>query len=365
MDARLRAVLIAVGALGAIASTAMAEPAPTFFEPAGQWTAVDVSDFDVYAATSRLPLVEIDHAAGACESITDHDGRDCCDALDDWCQPVWTVSFGSVFLQRSRLDRAVIATPPTGTPGVLLNGSDCDFETGAGPDVSIMRRSNRGLIWEARYFNDRSAEDTFGIPTVTSFRIAGIGVTILGGGPIDARYQTELDSSEINLHTPFGDRVTFLAGFRWVELRDAVRVDIAMPATFTNWDDNNHMYGGQIGTRIAFTDPRNPLSVTCAIKGGVYYNDADNVFTSTIVASDSSSDETTAFVGDLNFTAAYQLTSHIAIQGGYQIVRLGNVAIAADSAANTTQIPGGTSSPVDPDSWLWYHGATAACVVTW
>lgn len=89
------------------------------------------------------------------------------------------------------------------------------------------------------------------------------------------------------------------------------------------------------------------------------------MFTSTIVASDSSTDETTAFVGDLNVTAAYQLTSHIAIQGGYQILWLDNVAIAADSAANTTQIVGGTSSPVDPDDRLWYHGATAGFVVTW
>jgi hypothetical protein len=363
MNARLRAV-IAVGTLCFCGTAAAVASPATAAEALGSWSEI-AGDGDVYAATSRLPLVEIDHSAGTCECITDCDEGDYCDALDDWCQPVWTVSVGAVFLHRSRLDRAVIATPPTGTPGVLLNGSDFDFGTGAGPDVSIMRRTNRGLIWEARYFNDRSAEDTFGIPTVTSFRIAGIGVTILGGGPINARYQTLLDSSEVNVHKPFGDRVTFLAGFRWVELHDSVRVDLATPATFVNWDDNNHMYGGQVGTRIAFTDPGNPLSLTCALKGGVYYNDADNVFTSTIVGGATGEDQTTAFVGDFNFTAGYQLTSHISIQGGYQILWLDNVAIAADSAATTTQIPGGTSSPVDADGRLWYHGATAGFVVTW
>lgn len=365
MNARLCAV-IAVGTLCFCGTAATAAVPAAAADASGPGPAMSgFADADVYAATSRLPLVEIDHAAGTCQCIDEYDNGDCCEALDGWCQPLWTVSAGAVFLHRSRLDRAVIATPPTGTPGVLLNGSDFDFGTGAGPDVSIMRRNRRGLIWEARYFGDESAEDTFGIPTVTTFRITGIGVTILGGGPLNARYQTQLHSSEINVHKPLGDRVTFLAGFRWVELHDELRVDIATPATFVNWEDNNHLFGGQIGTRIAFTDPGNPLSLTCTLKGGVFYNDADNVFTSTIVASDSSTDETTAFVGDLNFTAAYQVTRHIAIQGGYQILWLDNVAIAADSAANTTQAVGGTSSPVDPDGRLWYHGATAGFVVTW
>jgi hypothetical protein len=228
-----------------------------------------------------------------------------------------------------------------------------------------MRRTASGWMFEGRYFNDRDAEATFGIPAITTFRTAGIGVTILGGGSINARYTTKLDSTEFNVHAPVNSRVTLLTGFRWVELHDALRADIATPATFVNWDENNHMYGGQFGTNIWLTRPANPLRVSMMAKAGVYANVADTRFTSTIVSGTSSADTATAFVGEVGLTASYRLTRHIALRGGYEVLWLDNVALASEAAAATVQGGGGTQSTINTDGRLWYNGATTGVEFVW
>ncbi|HMO86846.1 MAG TPA: BBP7 family outer membrane beta-barrel protein [Lacipirellulaceae bacterium] len=310
----------------------------------------------------------------------------CCDPVDDCCtldwadgdacgdcfsaaawaqQPMWSVAAGAIFLHRSRPDPAAIITPPTGTPGVTVNGAEFGFGWDAGPDVSLLRRTRSGLLLEGRYFNDREADAAQRIPNINTFRVAGIGVTILGGGSINSFYATKLDSAEFNVHTPLTDRVTVLGGFRWIELRDTLRSDIATPATFVQWDNRNHMYGGQIGTNISLTRPTNPLRLNCALKAGLYGNVADNRYRSTIMSSTSDRETETAFAGEINVTAAYYVTKHIALRGGYQVLWLDHVAIAADAAARTTQVAGGTQSFVQTDGRVWYNGALAGVEFTW
>src|SRR3954462_4048031 len=50
------------------------------------------------------------------------------------CGLTWDVIVGAVFLQRSRPDPPRIITPPPGTPGVVVSGSDFRFGWDAGPD---------------------------------------------------------------------------------------------------------------------------------------------------------------------------------------------------------------------------------------
>ncbi len=281
------------------------------------------------------------------------------------CEPTYCVSVGAVFLHRSRPDKAVIVSPPTGTLGSIINGSDYGFGWEAGPDLTISRRMDENWIWEGRYFNNRDSSATADISSITTFRIAGIGVTILGSGPINTLYTTDLDSSEINLHRQITEGCTIFGGFRWIELHDRLNVDIASPAAYVRWDDNNHLYGGQMGTDLALTNPGNPLRMIVALKAGAFANVADNRMTSTIVARDSSDDTALAFVGEIDFSAAYPITKHIALRGGYQVMWLDNVQLASDAAPTTTQVVGGTSSPANVDGRLWYNGAAAAVDFVW
>ena len=296
----------------------------------------------------------------ACESTA-------CDELcaDPFCS-TWYASAGAIFLQRSRPTTSAIATPPTGTPGVLINGSDFLFDWGYGPDVTIGKRLQNGLLVEARYFNSQSSDARFLIPAVTTFRTAGIGVTILGGGSLDGFYSTTLNSGEFNVHKQVGDGgLTVLGGFRWIEVDDTLRVNIATPVTFTQWHESNRMFGGQLGLNMAFCSVGNPLQFNGFVKGGVYANNADNQFTSNIVGGTRSQETEAAFVGELGFSASCQITERLALKGGYQVLWLDNVALASDAAANTVQAPGGTSSPPSTDGRVWYNGATVGFDYVW
>lgn len=271
---------------------------------------------------------------------------------------------GALYLHRSRPDPTAIITPPTGTPGKTVSGSDFRFGWDAGPDIVVRRRMASGIIWEGRYFNDRGASAFYNIPNITSFRVAGIGVTILGGGSIRSRYTTTLDSAELNAHAPITGRCTVLAGFRALEVRDTLRSNFASPVTFSKWDDDNHLYGGQFGLNMNF-NPGDRLQYYGWLKAGVYGNSADNVYTSTITSGARSSADQVAFVGDANVAAAYWITQRIALRSGYQVLWLDRLALANEAAAHTTQGPGGTRSPTNTSGQLLYHGLTASIEVAW
>ncbi len=116
-----------------------------------------------------------------------------------------------------------------------------------------------GYLLEARYFNDLTASSSLVVDNVPTFRMAGIGVTILGGGSINGPYITALDSSEFNMHAPLTDNCTVLAGFRAIELQDRADFQIAAPGITTNWHELNRMYGGQLGLDMALFSHGNPL----------------------------------------------------------------------------------------------------------
>jgi hypothetical protein len=254
------------------------------------------------------------------------------------------VSVGTVFMKRHSTG-GVIIVPPTGTPGTILTGDDLDFDREFGPDIYARWRINQGWSVEGRYFGS-SSEATHNIPSITTFRIAGIGVTILGSGPIDSTFSSRLQSAEVNVAKEVIPGVSLLAGFRHVGLDENLRIDIATAATYTNWNVQNDLYGGQLGLKLGFMAPSLPLEFSAAFKGGVYHNAASNDFTSTIVGSTSSTATTTAYSGEIDLGATYHFNNHLSIRGGYSSLWLRNVALGDTQAEATVQGGGGTSSPV-------------------
>lgn len=211
---------------------------------------------------------------------------------------------------------------------------------------------------EGRYFNSRPPEAAYNVANITTFRIAGIGVTILGGGPLNAHYLSTFQSAEANVHKQLFSGFSLLAGARWIDLKERLRVDIATPATFTSWEDTNRMYGGQFGASWTFFSPVVPVQLTATAKAGYFRNSASNQFTSTIVAGANGSASNNAFVGEFNLTAAYFLTERLSLQAGYTGLLVRDVAVADKAAQGTTQVAGGTSSPVRTDK-VWFNGASA------
>lgn len=269
-------------------------------------------------------------------------------------QPAWSFYAGGLYLQRSRPSSArVIGTPTPST--TLIDAHSYDFDWQGTPEFVLQRRFDNGWMLEGRYFGNISSSASSNIASITSFRAAGIGVTILGGGSLDTSYETDLKNAEFNVHKQVMPGFSLLAGFRWIELRDKLHVNIASPATFIDWDSKNRMYGGQVGFNLALFSPGLPLRFDLTGKAGWFNNSMNNRMDSTIVSVDQSSKSQGSFAGELNFSGTYQLNEHLALKAGYMLLYLDRVALASEAAANTTQAPGGTSSPVSTGS-VWYQG---------
>jgi len=130
----------------------------------------------------------------------------------------------------------------------------------------------------------------------------------------------------------------------------------------------NHLYGGQIGADWAVAKPSSPLQLGFALKADVYGNADHGGVALTLGGSPAGNfggqDTTAAFVGKLDFLAAYNLTNHIAVHGGYQLLWLTNLALAAD-AANRSLLNPGLLRTVSDDGRLFYQGATVGIDFMW
>ena len=101
------------------------------------------------------------------------------------CEPQFTASVGKIGLYRSRPSSAVVMTPPTGTPGTVFDADQFTFGWATGTEVNAGIRGKSGWGVEGRYFTTPADVSTSPGIDVTTFRTAGIGVTVLGGGTID------------------------------------------------------------------------------------------------------------------------------------------------------------------------------------
>lgn len=266
----------------------------------------------------------------------------------------WSAYAGALLLQPMRPSPAALATAPTGTPAVMVDASH--FRPGHDIVPEIVLRSGYGA-WgvEGRYFGQGTGTASATVSGVTSFRTAGIGVTILGGGDIVTRHATRLRSGELQATYRLLPGITALAGVRWIELRDRFHSDISTPATYVDWNDRNRLLGAQVGGDFAFSSPEGAVQLNLLVKAGVYRNKARQAFTSTLVSGDSDAASPTTFGSEVGVGVSWRVASQIALRAGYSALWLDKVALAGEGAAAATQEPGGTSSPIRTDS-ISYEG---------
>lgn len=324
---------------------------------------------DVQLASDNQPVSAASDSANqnSCSSCTSCPQSDCCSQCACCCcPPLWYVSAGTVILHRDRPDAgAITAADPSLTP--FSTGRDFDFGWNAGPDITLGRHLANGDSIEGRFFDDDGAEGTLSFRTPGSF--VGPGFFGPPNTLITARYLTQLYSSELNYRHQLTNRIDFLTGFRWIELSDDLRYNIAGGAGFDEFRYDNHLYGAQVGADWALTDHCSRLQLSAVGKAGLYGNVTDGGTYVLQVSNPPSikftgDDTTTAFVGELNFTAAYWLTNHMAIRGGYQLLWLDNLALSADAAARSMTDPT-LLTKIENDGHLFYNGATAGIDFVW
>lgn len=255
------------------------------------------------------------------------------------------VSLGTVYLKRDST-HGIIMTPPTGTPGTVLSGDNFNFDREFGPDVSVRWKFNPDWSIEGRYF-DGSSDASYNIPSITTFRTAGIGVTILGGGSINSSFSSNLGSGELNVVRKLVPGVSVLAGFHHFGLDDNLQNNLGGSSlNLGSWEEKNDLNGGQLGLKFGFQAPSLPLEFNAALKGGVYNNSISNNFTSNIVSGAASNGSTAAYSGEIDLSATYHINKRFSLTAGYSSLWLNNVALSDTQAQVTVQVPGGSSSPL-------------------
>jgi hypothetical protein len=282
------------------------------------------------------------------------------DAVESY-QPLWTARAGAIFLQRGRPQNSLfIVNGNTGEPWV--NPNNFVFPYQAGADLGLIRHGQWADL-EVRYFgvNDSLASQgpfNFGPG-------AALAVGNMEPSPtpltVDTVYASSLNSVESNLRRNVSNRLSLLAGFRYVSLRDRLHIaatDGVDPVGITFGTVNN-LFGFQIGADAILWDSGNRFRVESAIKAGVYGNGA----TLNLTFADRDENNTfsagrdhTAFVGDLSFTGVYQLNDRWALRGGYQMLWLTGVAVANEQL-HGLNFDGGPAPSVNVTHSAFFQGA--------
>jgi hypothetical protein len=280
---------------------------------------------------------------------------------------LWTVWAGAIFLDRDNpYPRSLVRDGST----TVFGAGRLNFDTSAGPDLNAIRHGEFVDV-DFRYFqvNGMSAQNA-----------------LFPGGPLDINLadpfavdcpqlvifgQTSLQSVELNVRKNLTPNASLLAGFRYLSLSDDVgyRFD-------QNGDSfglftlkllgDNRLYGAQAGIDAnLFTAGRFQLQT--AVKGGIYGNDATNQVRlrtfGTFDTSIGTRAAPTSFVGDVNFSGIFQINRIWAVRGGYQLLWLTDVALAADQHQFVSIL-----NPVvriNTDGDLFLHGALVSLQAGW
>ncbi len=178
-----------------------------------------------------------------------------------------------------------------------------------------------------------------------------------------------LQSFELNLRREVYPNVALLAGFRYVEFNEQWMLRQYAPEELIGIDSftRNSLFGFQIGSE-ALLFSLNRFKLESALKAGIYGNAASGVET-TIAQTNQFSfwysrdalRGAVAFVGDINVSAAWQLTRNMSIRGGYQLLWLAGVATATDQLRQFDESTFATNTAGS----VFFHGAMVGLEYGW
>ena len=291
-------------------------------------------------------------------------GRCCC------CPCIcWSAWGDALWLRRSSPDSQDLVfndeDGPTPANPARLNAEDLDFEHAPGYRVGLLRHLDACRSFEINYFGvDSWMESATIFPPPDPLFVQYPGATVPVSGAVTFSNGTDLHSAEFNLRRRRRDWLTFLMGFRWVELHDRLTASSTL-GTLYAIDADNHLYGPQIGFDALLWDRGGPVRVNSWFKTAVMYNNADQVTNEFVFGPVEVFDRDghTAFLGDLGIAASVRLTRCLGVRFGYQLLWLEGVALAADQIPRTdVTVP---VAMLDTNGGLFFDGAFVGLDLAW
>ncbi len=327
--------------------------------------------------------------------------------------PRWTISAESIILDRvgganrtlvERVPGIVSFSSVPTTPGTqALNSNDFQQGFSAGPRIGLIYHGDSGFDLELSYFQVDGWSTTGAIgpdnpPDWLVMRAPGsfFQTQDFTYQAMEWDYATELYNAEFNVRWNLSNRVTMLAGFRWLQLTENLQGTLApvdriqplwklnqnnnlfdvaqienlpgVPVTggfppFWNTSTTNNLYGLQIGADGKIFE-RGRFSIGGLIKVGGYCNNAEEstgVSIFKVVRPSHASTNHAAFVGEAGLQCKYQVIKGLALKVGYEALWLEGVALAPGQIQETyTTSPATvTALGVNSDSGVFFHGPTA------
>jgi hypothetical protein len=300
---------------------------------------------DTFGTGASCPAVqETSHCAAAC----------------------WSVDAGALILHRSHARSATLAEDGT-TDAELANTADFDLGWAAGPRIRIARQFACGWDVDVTYFGLDGWSASQSLADVANLR-----VPLVSTSPTDffdtasAFYTSRLYSTELNVGRRFCDNYRVLAGFRWVELHEAIGAEAWSPTLEGSFNSQtgNHLYGFQLGLEAVLWNNDGPFSLDGFLKAGVYASHIRMAAQGegTYFSLDGEATRSrTSFLGEMGLVARYRLNDHWSVYGGYQVMWIEGVALAGDVVAALSS----TDENMLLNGTAFYHGGLTGIEFRW
>jgi hypothetical protein len=252
---------------------------------------------------------------------------------------VRSVSFGPLFMRRASPDNIPLAIDNSGAGPVIVSGSDFQFDFEAGVEASLLfDHPNLPAPLEARYF---WISDWFDSRSAAGLTNAVVNTTPNVGNfsTLDyARYQSQLQSFELNFRRQIPCDVTLMIGLRYVSFDEDLDLLFDGGDRFW-WGIENDLFGVQLGAQRALYDNCCGFTIEGFIKAGIYGNDA-KVATQVMLVEQAAISQRNgmdhvAFVGELGLFASYDICRCWNVRAGYQVMWLDGVLVAANQVPAT------------------------------
>ncbi|HEY1064527.1 MAG TPA: hypothetical protein VGE52_00395 [Pirellulales bacterium] len=295
-----------------------------------------------------------------------------CVICDPCHEPLWRASAGVIFLQRDN-PTALVTGIDAGNAGNVQTTQNIDFDPQAGADFLLSRRIGKRFGVEARYFGFNHWSET----NLFTADAAGNAVSpFLAGGADDQISTNEkslLHSAEFNVRGSFLDTplwtASALSGFRYIYLQDEITltgITAGDDTQSTRTRASNNLFGWQLGA-----DLNRAIGEAGQIgvygKGGLFLGRLNQHTTQTVGGVGVND---VAFTGDalssvieVGANGRINVTRWLAVRGGYQVVAINGVALAAEQLPFLAGGPPANGLDNNGNMVLW--GPTAGLDIIW
>lgn len=285
---------------------------------------------------------------------------------DDVDGSLWTARGGAIIWERTRPDRTALLSD-AGLLTTVLDAADFDFGYEPGFEVSLLRHGLGCWDVELRYLQNDAWNARVNVANAGLVQVNNQPTpnTVGAAGPVttDATYASELHNGEVNLRRAATDGLTWLVGFRYLELDERLAMTFTDPGLAApqrnDYATRNRLYGAQLGLdKLIWLTDR--LELGLGVRGGLFHNSAaqsglfDDGVNPPIVLG--ATTDGAALLGEANLSLTYQLTPAFSLRGAYGILGLSEVALASDQVQASDFVGPAPAASVNRDNVV-YHGA--------